>query len=408
MTAGMGGPKKAGDAGWYMETNAKAQPGTYQVILRNKEKGAALKGLLLYAELQEKAGQSRKRGGVFHDDKFPKGFKLHNCEPEKSTISHSDAALKAEPISFDWTLSKEVEVITFRAIIVVADMADWYILEDVNIFNPTYKGPVISGSPIAEKEDRVDLLEWNIFDGYFIPSGADAGGYVMDRLGRDKCREICQERKDCAAFTVRKSDGFCSLKTEFSLKEDKDWITEHKQFLRPNISDNFFSTRGLTVRRKSDLTKIVAQQKGSIMVSMDFFREQVSGEEIVKALSVLTEVDGDLVLMNLPTEISHINFLPSLTTVTGVLEVSNNDYICSLELPALQRVGDVFTITMNNNPCLHEIGTIGTSAGVWVGNMLEIAHNGHLSSSSIKQVVDKVASTNPEVEVYVDELGVSL
>jgi len=190
----------------------------------------------------------------------------------------------------------------------------------------------------------------------------------MDRVGRDKCREMCEKRKDCAAFTVRKSDGFCSLKTEFSLKEDKDWITEHKQFLR-KISDNFFSSGGLTIRRKKDLEKIASQQKESLMISTDFFREPISGDDIVKALSVLTEVDGDLVLMNLPPEINHINFLPSLTTVTGVLDISNNDYICSLELPALQRVGDILTLTMNNNPCFRQLGTIGTSAGVWVGNM---------------------------------------
>jgi hypothetical protein len=405
MTAGMGGPKIKGEGGWYIETNAKAQAGTYQVSIRNKETTAQLKGLLLYAELQAKAGVSKTRGGVFHADLFPSGYKLHNCEPEKSSISHSDALFKPGP-SFTWTLDKEVEVVTFRAIIVANDMADWYIVSDVNIYNPAYKGPTPTEVPMATKEDNL-RLEWNVFDGYFIPAGSDLGGFTMDRLGRDKCREMCEARKDCVAFTIRKSDGFCSLKTEFSLKEDKDWITEHKQFLR-NISDNFWSTGGLTVRRKKDLDTITPSYKSSIMISTDFFREPVAGEDIIKALSVLTEVEGDLVLMNLPTEITHLNFLPALTTVTGVLDISNNDYICSLELPSLQRVGDIFTISMNNNPCLKEIGTVGTSAGVWVGNMLEIAHNGHLSSSSVKSLVDKVSVTNPEVEVYIDELGISV
>jgi len=365
-----------------------------------------LKGLLLYAELQAKAGVDKTRGGVFHAELFPSGFKLMNCEPEKSTISHSDAALKASPITFSWTLDKEVAVINFRAIIVVADMADWYILKDVSIYNPAYKASLAPAPAITTKDENL-LLEWNVFDGYFVPAGADVGGYVLDRVGRDKCREMCESRKECTTFAVRKSDGLCSLKTEFSLKEDKEWITEHKQFLR-NISDNFFTSGGLTVRRKKDLTKIVASYKGSLTISTDFFREPVSGDDIVKALSVLTEVDGDLVLANLPSEINHLNFLSTLTTVTGVLDISNNDYICSLELPALQHVGDIFTITMNNNPCLRELGTIGTAAGVWVGNMLEVAHNGHLSSSSVKLLLDKVAGTNPEVEVYIDELGVSL
>jgi len=279
-------------------------------------------------------------------------------------------------------------------------------LPDANIYSPSYKTPTTTQAPLASKED-ISRLEWNVFDGYFVPTGSDVQNYVLERKGRDKCRETCQDRKDCVAFAVRKSDGLCSLKTEFSLKEDKDWLTEHKQFLR-NISDNFFASAGLTVRRKKDLETLTSQHKGSLMISTDYFREAVAGDDITKSLGTLTEVEGDLVINNLPSNINHLKFLSNLTSVGGVLEISNNDYLCSIDLPALQHVGDILTVTMNNNPCLQALGTIGIPAGVWVGNLLQISHNGHLSSSSVKAVVNKITNINPEVEVYVDEIGISL
>jgi hypothetical protein len=114
---------------------------------------------------------------------------------------------------------------------------------------------------------------------------------------------------------------------------------------------------------------------------------------------VLGRLLGDLkVLANVHLEA--IN-LPSLTEVSGELEIYNNDWLEDLDgLSALESISDNLSITWND--ALTDIGGLGSVE--YVGGDVEIVLNAALSTTHAQAVVDGIDTVDGEVMIE-DNLG---
>eukprot|EP00456_Euglypha_rotunda_P029320 TRINITY_DN2298_c0_g1_i6.p1 TRINITY_DN2298_c0_g1~~TRINITY_DN2298_c0_g1_i6.p1 ORF type:complete len:424 (-),score=49.27 TRINITY_DN2298_c0_g1_i6:102-1373(-) len=419
MAAGMGKAQKPGNGGWYLETNVKPDPLSgdgYRVVLHHQQNGKPLKGLLLYAVVQDMMGGTQERAGKFletlnNEEVMPLGFAImEDCAPKGSTITHitcesHNSACKVSAITFRWNIDYPVESVTFKALIVVENMSDWYVLDDVTIISEVHRTTPHVHAQLTDPNFPLDFshYEWNVYDGYYLVVGNDVPGFTIAVIGRDACRAECEKHPDCTSFTVRKKDGLCSIKTQFTLEPEEGWLSEHKQAVRSTGETFFVPPETLVVRRRADLTKISRNSvySGSIMINGEDFREAIPGKDITEALKSLTEVTGDLGLMQLPSDIDKVNFLSNLKTVGGVLDISNNDYLCGIEFPNLQSIGSIFSLTWNRHKCFQSLGTFGGKSGVTIGSELHIVSNVNLPSSSIQALTASLITTNPKLEVNI-------